>query len=334
MKRISLFLLFLLASGPVSQALAADKLVIYSGRSDRFVQPVVEAFAKKTGIEVILHAGKSTELLNRLRLEQEKSQADLFISNDAGNLHIGSQLGLFQALPPTLLTPVPANYRAEDGTWVGLSARARVLVVNKNFAGKNNIKSIFDLARPELKDRIAITTATNESFSAGVTVYMMSAGKEKVGQWLRGIKENAGNTVYSKHSKIVDAVARGLKDVGLVNHYYLYRHLSEYPQDPVEIVIPDQGPDDMGIAWNVAGIAMMKSSPHPEKALKFVEFVLSPPGQEIFAAVNREYPAMPGVKTSAEIPSATSIRVANVPMTALGKFRKETIDLIEAAGMP
>lgn len=334
MRRFILFCILISGLVPAHTLLAEDKLIIYSGRSDRFVQPVVEAFAKKTGIGVVLHAGKSTELLNRLNLEKNKSKADLFISNDAGNLFIGSKLGLFKALPADLVKPVPSNYRATDNTWVGLSARARVLVVNKKFAAKNQLKSVFDLALPQLQDRIAITNSTNESYIAGITVYMASSGVDKTRQWLQGIKKNSGGKVYSKHSKIVDAVARGIKDVGLVNHYYIYRHLKEYPDDPIEIVIPDQGKGGMGIAWNVAGIALMNSSKQTTKATKFIKFVLSKEGQEIFAAVNREYPAIPGIKTSAEIPPAAGIKVANLPMSLLGEKRKETIDLIDAVGMP
>ena len=125
-KAISLCLVFV----GISNVMAADSLVVYSGRSDKFVKPVIEQFTKQTGIKVILHSAKSTELINKLRVEGDRTEADLFISNDAGNLQVGSDLGLFKALPGDLVKEVNKNYRAPDNTWVGLSARARVLVVN------------------------------------------------------------------------------------------------------------------------------------------------------------------------------------------------------------
>ena len=311
---------------------AADELVIYSGRKDKFVEPVVEKFTQQTGTKVLLHSGKSTALLNKMQIEGKRTQADLFLSNDAGNLQKGSQLGLFQSLPGSLVNDVPANLRATDNTWVGLSARARVLVVNKNAKGLDWVKSVFDLADPRLKDRLAITTSANESYIAGVTVYMEKAGEDKTQDWLEGMKANVDGQVFNKHSKIVTAVAGGQKDIGLVNHYYIYRHLAKNADAPLETRLPDQG--DMGVAWNVAGVAVSKYSKQQALAQKFIEFVVSAEGQKIFAEVNREYPAVPGVDAAPEVPAAGSYKVADVPMVKLGDKRDATIDLIEKVGMP
>lgn len=330
-RNLLLALLGLTLSTPLH---AADSLVIYSGRSDKFVKPVIEAFKKKTGIDVVLHASKSTELLNRLRLEKDRTSADLFISNDAGNLQLGSKMGLFAPMDPVALKLVPTNYRAGDNTWVGVSARARVLVVNNDFKGKDSLKSVLDLNRPELKGKIGITSSTNESFIAGVSVYMQKLGKEQTRQWLAGLKDQAEGEAFAKHSAIVKAVASGKKQVGLVNHYYIYRHLAKNPRAPISIVLPDQGDKGMGIAWNVAGVAISKYSGKKALAASFVNFLLSTEGQKIFAAVNREYPTVPGVAAASEVPAAGSYKVADVPMTELGTQRNATIDLIEAVGLP
>ncbi len=312
-------------------ALASDQLVVYSGRSDKFVKPVFEAFTEKTGIKVVLHSGKSTALLNKMRVEGPRTRADLFISNDAGNLQIGSELGLFSALPAASLAVIPANLKAADSSWVGLSARARVLVVNTN-KDMGWAKSVFDLADPRLKDRLAITHSANESYIAGVTVYMEMAGKERTRAWLQGMKANVGTQVFNKHSKIVKAVASGERDIGLVNHYYIYRHLDKHPDAPIAIVLPDQA--GMGVAWNVAGIAVSRYSKQPELAQKLVAFLISEEGQRIFAEVNREYPTRPGVAAAPQIPAAGSYKVADVPMAKLGSMRNATLDLIESVGMP
>ncbi len=317
-----------------SFAAGKDELVVYSGRSDSFVKPVVEAFTKQTGIQVILHNASSTELLNKLRVEGERTEADLYLSNDAGNLQLGSELGLFQPLPEASTKLVDARWRAPDNTWLGLSARARVLVVNTKVKDLDFIKSVFDLADPRLKGRLGITNAANESFVAGTTVYMLAAGKEKTRNWLQGLKDNAGKTVFDKHGKIVSAVAEGKLDVGLVNHYYIYRHLNEQPNAPIRIVLPDQGEQGMGVAWNVAGVAVSKYTQKKELAEKFVAFLVSEEGQKIFAEVNEEYPTRAGVPVAARLPTPASVKVANVPLSKLGPERDATLDLIDAVGMP
>lgn len=311
---------------------AAESLVVYSGRSDKFVKPVVEAFTRETGIKVTIHSGSSTSLLNKLKLEGDRTSADVFISNDAGSLQKGTDMGLFKAVSNDIATRIPANYRAADNSWIGLSARARVLVVNTKQKETDFVNSVFDLADPRLKGKLAITHSANGSYIAGVTVYMNKAGKEKTASWLKGMKDNVGGQVYNKHSKIVKAVASGKKSIGLVNHYYIYRHLEKHPHAPIAIRIPDQ--DGMGVAWNVAGAAIVRHVKNIKQADAFMDFVTSKKGQQIFARVNREYPTREGIAADKMVPAAGSYKVADVPMATLGKQRNATIDLIESVGMP
>ncbi|MFQ5486857.1 MAG: extracellular solute-binding protein [Gammaproteobacteria bacterium] len=331
-RRVWILMLALLFGAPV---FAADEaLVIYSGRSDKFVKPVIEAFTRETGIPVILHSAKSTALLNKLRIEGPRTQADLYISNDAGNLQLGSDMGLFAALPDDVAGVIDARLRAPDNTWVGLSARARVLVVNTDQQRTGFVHSVFDLADPRLKGRLGITNSSNESFIAGTTVYMIKAGVARTRHWLEGMRDNVDGQVFNKHSKIVAAVAAGKKDIGLVNHYYIYRHLAKHPDASIRIVLPDQGEQGMGVAWNVAGVAVSKYSKQQKRARRLVAYLVSEAGQKIFANVNHEYPTREGVPADPAIPPASSYKVADVPMAELAHQRNATIDLLEAVGMP
>src|SRR5210317_2143178 len=158
---------------------AADSIIVYSGRSDKFIKPVINEFTKQTGIKVTIHTGKSTALLNKLNIEGARTDADLFISNDAGTLQKGSELKLFSTVPDAIATQIENNYRAKDNSWIGLSARARVLVVNKKSKFADSLNSIFDLSDPKLKGQLGITNSTNESYIAGATVYMLATDKKK-----------------------------------------------------------------------------------------------------------------------------------------------------------
>ncbi|MCG6936531.1 MAG: extracellular solute-binding protein [Proteobacteria bacterium] len=332
--RIRFLSLLLAVSLGGSGVAAASELIIFSGRSDRFVKPVVEAFSQQTGIKVVLHSGSSTALLNKLKLEGERASADIYISNDAGNLQKGTDLALFKPAKQAVAERIPANYRAEDNSWLGLSARARVLVVNTGQHETDFVQSVFDLADPRLAGKLGITHSSNESYIAGVTVYMLKAGNDKTRAWLAGMKQNVDGKVFNKHSKIVKAVAAGKKSIGLVNHYYIYRYLDKHPDAPVAIRIPDQGKEGMGVAWNVAGAAISRYTKQEEAAERFMDFVTSAKGQALFASANREYPTRPGVPAAPEIPAVGSFKVADVPMADLGKYRDQTLDLIESVGMP
>ena len=129
------------------------------------------------------------------------------------------------------------------------------------------------------------------------------------------------------------AVAQGKKDVGLVNHYYIYRHLDKEPDAPIQILIPDQGDKGMGVAWNVAGVAQVKYSGKKELGKKLLDFLVSKEGQKIFAEVNREYPVRADVPAANQIPENGSYKVADVSMEVLGEQREATLNLIDKAGL-
>jgi len=315
-------------------AWSEQTLIVYSGRQAKFVKPVMAAFFKKTGIKIKLFSSKSTALINRLSLEGKKTKADLFLSNDAGSLQIGSDKGLFTHINKKTAALISKNYRAKDNSWVGLSARARVLVFNTVYANKVKfVRSVFDLADPRLLGKIGVTHSANGSFIAGITIYQKAVGDKKTLALLKGIKINSAGKVYNKHSKIVADVAKGKKIIGLVNHYYIYRYLDKYPKATIAIRLPDQGKKAMGVAWNVTGIAISKYSKKQKLAQKLVAYLLSKEGQEHFAKVNREYPVRKGVSAAKAVPAANSYKVSQVPMYEIGKSRNKTLSLIEKVGL-
>ena len=105
---LTTFLLCVLAS---SLCYAGDSLTVYSGRAERLIKPVLDAFQEKTGISVQMLTSGSTELLNRLQAEGKQTPADVFITNEAGTLERARELRLLRpihleeverAIPPTI----------------------------------------------------------------------------------------------------------------------------------------------------------------------------------------------------------------------------------------
>lgn len=334
---LSLLLVHGIAYSSLAMSAAKPKLVIYSGRSDKLIKPVITAFTQATGIKIILHTGTSSNLLDRLKSEQQNSAADIYISSNAVSLYRGDKENLFAPVTNKIAAVINPQFRGQDNHWLGLSAWANVLVINTRAKDIGFVKSVFDLADPRLKRRIAITHSSNENYIAAVTVYMLATDKNKTTDWLKGVKNNTKGRVYNSQSKIVAAVANGNKAVGLVNHYRIYRYLNKHPNASIRILIPDQISVDgnpMGIAWNIAGAAITRHSKHKALAMKFMRFVSSPKGQRIFTDSNYEYPARSDIAAAPMLPKAGSFKVAPVAMYQLGEQRKATIDLIDAVGMP
>ncbi len=330
-------LLYLLASilvVGVSTSNANDSVVVYSGRAERLIQPVLDHFEKTTGTSVQLLTAGSTELVNRLRAEKNRTPADVFIANEAGALELARKLQLLQPISlPSVKTDIPEPFRAPDNSWIGISGRMWVAVYNTKLVDPLTIHSLLDLATPTWKGKLAIPSANSEYLQAGASMIMAAKGKDTVDKFLRGIRDNAGNEVYGKNRQIVDAVAKGKVSVGLVNHYYIFRHLAMDPQAPIAPLITDQEQGGMGSIMNVAGIGLTAHAKNIRAAHQLILFLMSPKGQGMFAEINKEYPVNPSVQADPAIPPATTFRPSTIPLTRLAELRDPIIDTIQHLGL-
>src|SRR3990170_3597344 len=194
-------------------------LTIYSGREEELVAPLFDMFSEETGIEVEVRYGDSAELAATIAEEGGNSPADLFWAQDPGSL--GSVESQLVELPEEILDRGDTRFRDTEGRWVGTSGRSRVIVYNTEALSENDVPdSVFDLTDPKWKGHVGIAP-TNASFRAFVTAMRLSEGDEKTRQWLVDLKTNDPKE-YEKNTPIVEAVAAGEIDLGLVNHYYLY----------------------------------------------------------------------------------------------------------------
>jgi iron(III) transport system substrate-binding protein len=307
---------------------------VYSGRAERLIKPVLDEFSAKTGVHVSLLSSGTTELVNRLKAEGDRTSADLFITNDAGSLEQARVAGVLRPLNMREVErAIPPQFRAPDNAWIGLSGRFWIIVYNKTLVKPDELKSLLDLGDPKWKDRIAIPNAGSEYLQAGVSVIRATHGDAKTKQFLQGLKENAGGQVYQKSSQIVEAVAKGQASVGIVNHYYVYRHLAAQPSAPIAAFMPDQQETGMGAIMNVAGVGIVKSTKHPETAKLLVEFLVAQAGQKLFADLDKEYPLHPDVKADPALVERKTFRAAQVPLTRLAELREPTLTLIEQVGL-
>ena len=276
----------------------ANKLVVYSGRSESLIQPIIDQFSEVTGIDVDVRYGDTAELAATLLEEGENSPADVFYAQDPGGLGAVQAAGLLTELSTDTLAKVPARFADQNKQWVGLSGRARVVVYNTKVIpdpATQLPRDLWGFTDPVWKGRIG-WAPTNGSFQAMVTAMRAVWGEAETREWLMAIQANEP-VVYEKNTPIVAAVGAGEVEVGLVNHYYLYRFIAEEGESfPARnYFLPDGGP---GSLIMISGAGILKNADHAANAQKFIDFLLSAPGQQYFTAQTYEYPVVDGVAIS------------------------------------
>lgn len=271
----------------------AGSLTVYSGRSETLVEPIIQQFKNATGIDVKVKYAGTAALANTIREEGDNSPADLFFAQDPGGL--GAIQDLFTPISSDLLNLVPEWARSADGSWVGISGRARTLVYNNETMTEADLPDgIQGLTDPKWKGRLG-WAPTNGSFQAMVTAMRSTWGEAATREWLEGVKAN-DPTEYPKNTPQVAAAAAGEIDIGLVNHYYLHRFIAEEGESfSARNYHPRAG--GPGALIMVAGAGILSTSDDKENAEKFLDFMLSLVGQQYFASQTFEYPLIDGVNT-------------------------------------
>ena len=309
----------------------SDRLVIYSGRTRDLVKPLLDKFADETGIDIEVRYGDSADLAVLIDTEGDKSPADVFFSQSPGAIGFLDGKERLTKLSDSVLDAVPARFRADDGDWVGLSGRVRVVVFNPKRTEESEIPpTVFDFTNPRFKDRVGIAP-NNGSFQDFVTIMRSLEGDDATLAWLTAMKDNGVHT-YENNIAIRDAVERGEIDFGLVNHYYNEQAKAEDPDTPTQNHFLGNRDAGSAILATAAGVLDTAGS-QADNAERFVEYLLSKEAQEYFAKETFEYPLAAGVKPAVDLPPLNSLPSPQVDLSTLGGGLQRTRELIRDSGL-
>ena len=303
---------------------SANSITIYSGRSETLITELLDTFTQETGIAVNVRYGDSAELAAQILEEGSNVQADVFFSQDAGALGALAKEGLTKSLPSDITDLVDASYKSKDSQWVGVSGRARVLVVNPEKVTELPT-SYKDLMEPSWKGRIAIAP-TNASFQAFITAIRITEGDEAAEEFLIAMKENA--VLFEKNGLIMQAVEDGVVDAGLINHYYWFELENEKGVGNMKSELAWFEDQDAGNLINVAGVAVLSDN---ASANVFAKWLLGETAQNYFVQNTWEY-SLTGVPEAAGLKPFSEIRSPKIDLSDLDSLA-ETLELIRKAGL-
>ncbi len=105
-------------------------LVIYSGREEKLIGPLIEKAKKDLNKDIQVRYGDTAELAIALLEEGKNSRADLFFAQDAGALGTLEKKQVTLPIASKLLNKVDSRFRSAKGHWLGISGRARVIDYN------------------------------------------------------------------------------------------------------------------------------------------------------------------------------------------------------------
>ena len=289
---------------------SARELIVYSGRSQALIEPLVEEFKKETGIDIKVRYGNDAELLAVLNEEGERSPADVVWANTSGALAMASEQGLLAELPDSLLNK-PDAFTSSAKNWVPVTVRFRVLAYNPTAVDSASLPaSVMNLSQLEkFKGRIG-WTPTYSSFYDFITALRLTKGEETARNWLNEMQK-LDPKAYGSNPPMIQALAAGEIDIALTNHYYILQMKygggeGEYEEE-IYFNVPEPDPNmkvntahfkpgDLGNLALVTGAGQLKTADNPELAQRFLGYLLSRDAQRYAVETVHEYPVTGGVE--------------------------------------
>lgn len=326
-------------AGSTGAGAAEDVLNLYSSRHYQTDEALYDGFTKATGIKVNRIEGNEDALIERIKSEGANSPADVLITVDAGRLWRAEQAGLLGSVKSAVLDErISENLRHPDGLWFGFSQRARLIFYNKAKINPGDIATYEDLADPKWQGQVCIRSSGNVYNLSLLGAMIASDGEASAETWAKGVVANFARPPQGGDTDQIRAVAAGECGIGVANSYYYARLLSSDKEEDraaaraVGVVFPNQ--NGRGTHVNISGGGVLKTAPHPEAAVRFLEYLVSDEAQSYFSGGNNEYPVVASVTPNSTLAELGTFKADTLNMKHLGENQPLAQKIFDRVGWP
>ncbi|WP_238371867.1 Fe(3+) ABC transporter substrate-binding protein [Heliomarina baculiformis] len=314
----------------------ADELNLYSSRHYDTDERLYSDFEEQTGITINRIEGNADELIARMEAEGANSPADVLLTVDTSRLERAKNAGVLQATDSDVLEErIPASLQDSDNEWFGFSQRGRIIFYDKNEL-TDPPQTYADLADPKYKGLVCIRSSSNTYNQTLLASIITNQGAEAAREWAAGVVENMARDPQGGDTDQLRGIVSGECDIAVSNTYYFARAIRtdvegvSDSRDMIGWVFPNQ--DTTGAHMNLSGGGVAAHAPHPENAVKFLEYLTSDSAQVYFSGGNDEYPVVPGVEMSDSVKELGEFKADEVSLSDVAKNIPEAQKIFNEVG--
>lgn len=314
LNRIACFVGLLSCVGCLAKS--ENEVVVYAALDREFSQPILKSFERvneNTTVSTVfdVEASKTVGLVKRIEAEKDRPRCDVFWNNELLHTIRLAKQGLLQPRKWDIPSNWPTAMKADDGSWVAVAARARVILVNKELLPDPTQypSSVLELADSRWKDKAGVALPLFGTTASHFTILNDKLGPEKAEKWYRDVAQNA--TVLSGNKQVALAVAAGQLQWGLTDTDDAIIEIDRGA--PVVMIFPDQASSQMGTLLLPTSVAVIRNAPHPVAAGKLADLLVSENVEGRLAiADSAQIPVRPNSKSQSRLPIPSTIRWADV----------------------
>jgi iron(III) transport system substrate-binding protein len=256
----------------------------------------------------------SREILERVRVERNRPQADLWWGASHMTFQTAAEENLLLEFRPTWADKIPATSRDTGDRWYGTYETPQVIAYNSEALKPEEAPHDWDdVLDPKWHDKILIRNPNPSDtmrviFGAMIwRFYKDTRSTDKGYEWLRKLDANV-HEYTADGTLLMQKLGRR---EGLITLYNMpdVRLYKEQKNFPVGYSIPTSGTPVV-----IDGIALVRGGPNPEEAKRFYEFVTTP--ESLVYAAHKYY----------RIPVRTDIDRSNLPAWMNEPFTRMPLD--------
>jgi phosphoglycerate transport regulatory protein PgtC len=269
------------ALGMSAASAQTGKVTVVTSFAKDVTDPFKRAFEKAyPGVNLDVQNRNTNAAVRFIEETKSNNQIDLIWASAPDAFEVLKNKKLLQAYKPKA-TGIPEKVGSypindPDGFYFGFAASGYGIMWNERYAKANRLpepREWQDLAKPAFFDHVSIA-APSRSGTTHLTIETILQGEGWDKGW-RTVKEMAGNfrNVTERSFGVPEAVNSGQVGVGIVIDFFAFSAQAagfpvkfNYPS--VSTVVP-------------ANIGIVTNAPNTPAAQAFVDFLLSPAGQEV-----------------------------------------------------
>ena len=262
---------------------AKEPVVLYCSVDETFATEVIKKYEEKTGRKVTLvgdtEAGKTTGLVNKIRMEKDRPRADVFWSSEQSQTILLAREGLFAPYESPSAKDIPDIFKDKERLWIGFATRARVVAYNPEVIAKEKLpKRWEEFGDPKYAKDVAIANPLFGTTRGHVAAMHSLWGKERFTGFLKNLVE-AKATVADGNSTAVRKLIAGEVKLAMTDSDDVIT--AKAKGHKVEMIFPDMGDGGTMLIPNTVGL--VKGAPHAEDAKLLIDYILSAQVEEMLA---------------------------------------------------
>lgn len=303
----------------IATSAQAQEVTVLCNYEVDWCEAMKAAYEKTTGLKAAFIRRTDGESLAQIRAEKGNPRADVYHAAESASAKALAAEGLLEAYKSPRVAELHdwAQKIAEDNKYFQTPIYTGVLGFgyNTELLAKYKMpepKCWKDLANPAYRNEIQMANpgTSGTAFNTVATILQLM-GEDPGFKFLAEMNKNVNQYTRSGTAGI-RAAGKGETTIGIA---FLHDSVAQTVQGyPIKSVAPCEG-----TGYEIISSAIVKGGPNPAGARKWMDFVLSPEGQNVALTVNKfQIPSNRNAKVHPQAPRPSDVKMIDIDLDKYG----------------